>query len=139
MSVFHDAMGMMARAAADSLLDQLGAGFGAGSLVMTMDPTLIAGTASELGYVLAIPPTLTFDLVHGRALGIVAEKMWELIVSASEMESAADDGGYADVVTMVKQIQKMKWLGKELRLDTVEAEAIGGAAYFYRLHAKEIG
>ncbi len=135
MSAFNGAMGEMARAMTDSLLE----GFRSGELVMTMNPTQGAGTASELGYVTAYPVTLTFELVHGRLLGVVAEKKWEVIISASEMESAADDGGYPDVVTMMQQCREVRWQGKRMTVDITETESIGDAAYFYRLHVKEIG
>lgn len=135
MSAINEAMEQMARSAADALLD----GFGSGPLVMKLNPTQAAGIGDELGYVTAYPVNVTLDLVHGRVLGIVAEKKWELIISASEMESAAEDGGYADVLTMMDQCQEVRWRGKRMTVDITEPEAIGDAAYFYRLHVKEIG
>ena len=135
MSAINDAMGAMARAAADAMLCT----FGGGALTLTLGAVEESGTQGELGYAAAIPPVLTIDQAHGRMLGQEADGLYELLVSANELEGAADANGFADVFALMAQCEQMAWSGKTMTVMVTEPVCTGGAAYAYRIEAKENG
>ena len=130
MAATGERMNGAARATAEKMLEM----FGGETLTLVLRAEQPEGDAAEMGYATHLP--VTIDLPNVLAHVLYGMK-WELLIGAAAVEDAMQRVAATDAAQLFEQCVQMRIGERVLTLDRAAAIPVGGAAYLYRVFAKE--
>jgi len=129
MTAASERVNIAARTTAEKMLEM----FGGETLTVVLRPVEPEGDAGELGEATNVAVSLDIADVYAHATA----SGWELLMKADAVEDAMEKIGVLGAAELFAQCVQLRIAGRVLLPQRVVEVPAGGAAYLYRLTAKE--